>query len=161
MPCALVAQWGWGGKRSEGDGGAGQVDVFLCRWPFVTRPCTLYLGLAVSFPPSGISLACFLCWFSVGKCQVRFRSRGFFFWQAGRGADDARPAQTVRLSAAMRGHLCVRVRAHARPCLESHKRHQSCQRICIASRNRGHAVLIYEPTNPHSATLGGFLRFLK
>lgn len=32
----------------------------------------------------------------------------FFFWQAGRGADDA--PQTVRLSAAMHGHLCVRVR---------------------------------------------------
>lgn len=49
----------------------------------------------------------------------------FVRWQEGRGADDARPAQTVRQSAclffaATRSHFCAREGARARPCLESH-----------------------------------------
>lgn len=43
------------------------------------------------------------------------------------------------LFAVMHRYVC----AWAWLCLESHKRHQSCQRICITSKNRGHAMLIY------------------
>lgn len=157
MPwCALVAQ---GANRCL------PLSVAFC--DAAPRP-PLYLSLLLSLTsPVSLSsasvyvLAYFLCWFSVGKCQVRLCLRGF--WQMGwstkqrRGGADTQSAPTVQLSACVRISFC----SDARPrvctcvcvrgpgfCLESHKRHQSCQSICIASKNRGHAMLIYDRSNP-------------
>lgn len=114
MPwCALVAQ---GANRCL------PLSVAFCDAP---PPLYLSLLLFLTSPvslssPSVYVLAYFLCWFSVGKCQVRFCLRGF--WQMGwstkqwRGGADTQSAPTVRLSACVRaslsavmhGHVCVR-----------------------------------------------------
>lgn len=63
---------------------------------------TSYVSLAVSI----YVLAYFLCWFSVGKCHVRFCLRGF--WQMGWGTNDEgknRHASSVCLSVCV--HLCL------------------------------------------------------
>lgn len=153
----------WGGEAQEG---AVQMDVFLCRWPFVTWPCT----------PSTLS--------SPSRCRRRPASRSpalsadsvlenvksdfaredvfFCCWQTGEGADDA---QTVQLSACLflcngtQALLCARVSegVHVRPASSwVTQRHQSCQCICTASWNRWHAVLISECADPHRATIRSF-----
>lgn len=159
MPwCALVAQ---GANRCL------PLSVAFCD----ASPLSLSLLLSLTSPvslssPSVYVLAYFLCWFSVGKCQVRFCLRGL--WQMGWSTKTAawRRRHTVCtnctfvsacahlflqwcMATCVRawGSLCARVRGPGF-CLESHKRHQSCQRICIASKNRGHATLIYDRTNP-------------
>lgn len=103
------------------------------------------------------------CWKMSSQISLE-RFYFFFFFLAGGSRSRRCTTDCTAVSSDARPFVCAcacTCACPARPCLESHKCHQSCQPICIASRNRGHAVLIYEPTNPHCATLGGFLRFFK
>ncbi len=112
---------------------------------------TSYVSLAVSI----YVLAYFLCWFSVGKCQVRFCLRGF--WQVGWSTNDGgKNRHTGSECVSARLYLIVSVCAFMFAviyrytcvcvwlCLESRIRYQSCQCICFTSKNRGHAMLFYD-----------------
>lgn len=144
MPlCALVAQ---GANRCL------PPPVAFCE---AAPPSPPPLISCVSLAVTVYVLAYFPCWFSVGKCQVKFCLRGF--WQMGWSTNDGGGVRQTQAQSTKSARLydcqCVcaslfavmhrYVYAWARLCLESHKRHQSCRSICITSKNRGHAMLIY------------------
>lgn len=73
----------------------------------------------------------FLCWFSVGKCQVQFRLRGF--WQMGWSAGMTQERQT---SCDVRTHLLS-------VSLGSHAYHQSRYGLCTTGKFKGHVIMFY------------------